>query len=100
MVPFHLAIELNDLPVTVQVEQLDFLADENGLMRYDVRNDHHHAVISINIESVNASKDFTFEAIQAPDEAFSGEDLFEIVAAIKAHNHGLRQELTGSLSPN
>lgn len=100
MVPFHLAIELNNHPVTLQVEQLDFLADENGLMRYDVRSYHRHAVISVNIESVNESKDFTFEAMQSNDEAFSGEDLFEIVAAIKAYNDQLRHQLTHTLFNN
>ena len=100
MMPFHLSIELNDLPVTLQVEQLDFLADENGLMRYDVRCYHRHAVISVNIESVNKSKDFTFDAMQSTDEAFSGEELFEIVARIKAHNDALRHKLTQTLFNN
>lgn len=100
MVPFHLAIELNNLPVTLQVEQLDFLADENGLMRYDVRSEHRNAVISVNIESVNESKDFTFEAMQATDEAFSDEELFEIVAGIRAHNDALRHQLTQTLFNN
>jgi hypothetical protein len=100
MVPFHLTLELNDLPVTLQVEQLDFLADENGLMRYDVRGYHRHAVISINIESVSENKDFTFEAAQPTDEAFSDEELFEIVIAIKAYNDRLRHKLTHTLFAN
>lgn len=100
MMPFHLSIELNNLPVTLQVEQLDFLADENGLMRYDVRSYHRHAVISVDIETVSESKDFTFEAMQSTDEAFNGEELLEIVAAIKAHNDALRHNLTHTLFNN
>lgn len=100
MVPFYLAIELNNFPVTLQVEQLDFLADENGLMRYDVRSHHRHAVISVNIETVDKTKDFTFEAVQSPDEAFSGEELLDIVAAIKEYNDQLRHQLTGNLFSN
>ena len=45
MVPFEIEIELNNMPVSVQVEQLDYLADENGRMHYDVRSGLRQAVI-------------------------------------------------------
>jgi hypothetical protein len=36
MVPFNLEIELAGKTVTINVEQLDRLADEEGFIRYDV----------------------------------------------------------------
>ena len=74
------------MPVSLQVEQLDRLADENGLMRYDVRADGRHVIISVNVEDDLESEEFTFEAVQAIDESFSGDELFEIIKAIRDHN--------------
>ena len=83
MVPFEIEIELNNIPVALQVEQLDYLADENGLMRYDVRGDLRHAVLSVNIEDDPGHPDFTFEAMQAEDESFTGDELLLIIRAIR-----------------
>lgn len=74
------------MPVTLQAEQLDRLADEKGLMRYDVRADGRHAIISVNVEDDLESDDFTFEAVQATDESFSGDELLAIITAIRNHN--------------
>jgi hypothetical protein len=86
MVPFHLDIELKDQAVGLDVEQLDYLADSEGIIRYDVRGDLRHAVISVNIENDPQSPDFTFEAMQSTDEAFSGDELLLIIKAIREHN--------------
>ncbi|TSJ44415.1 hypothetical protein FO440_09615 [Mucilaginibacter corticis] len=83
MVPFEIEIEWNDVPVSLWVEQLDYLADENGLMRFDVRGDARRAVISVNIESDPEHLDFTFEAMQAEDQAFSADELLAIIKAIR-----------------
>ena len=90
MVPFDLLIELNNIPVSIQVEQLDYLADEKGLMRYDVRTDLRHAVISVNIENDPGHPDFTFDTMQTVDESFSGEELLVIIKAIRDYNDQAR----------
>lgn len=90
MVPFEIEIELDNIHVSLQVEQLDYLADENGLMRYDVRADLRQAIISVNIEDDPAHPDFTFEAMQPADESFSGDELVLIIKAIRDHNDQLR----------
>ncbi|MEZ2334761.1 hypothetical protein AB6735_03965 [Mucilaginibacter sp. RCC_168] len=87
MVPFDLLIELNNIPVSLQVEQLDYLADEHGSMHYDVRINLRQAVVLVNIEDDPKHPDFSFEAIQAIEEDFTGEELLVIVQAIYDHNH-------------
>jgi hypothetical protein len=89
MVPFEIEIELNDVPVSLQVEQLDYLTDENGLMRYDVRSGQRQAVISVKVEADPDHPDFTFEAMQAIDDPFSGEELLAIIKGIRHYNDGL-----------
>ena len=86
MVPFEIEIELNDHAVRLWVEQLDYLADENGLIRYDVRGDACHAVVSVNIENNPGHPDFTFEAMQAADESLSGDELLTIIKSIRDYN--------------
>ena len=86
MVPFHIDVIFKDQAVGLEVEQLDYLADREGVIRYDVRGDSRHAVISVNIETDPQSPDFTFEAMQSADEAFSGEELVIIIEAIRQHN--------------
>ena len=61
-------------------------ADENGILRYDVRTGLRQAVISVNIEADPAHPDFTFEAMQAIDESFSGEELLAIIKGIRDYN--------------
>lgn len=86
MVPFEIEIEWNNKLVRLQVEQLDYLADENGLIRYDVRTDLCHAIVSVNIENDPGDPDFTFEAVHATDESFGGEELLLIIKAIRDYN--------------
>lgn len=90
MVPFEIEIELSDVPVSLQVEQLDYLPDENGIIRYDVRNGQRHAVIPVNMEADQAHPDFTFEAMQSIDESFSGEELLAIIKGIRDYNDQVR----------
>jgi len=90
MVPFEIEIELNNTPVSVQVEQLDYLADENGRMRYDIRSGMRQAVILVDIGQDPVHPDFTFEAMQAIDEPFSGEELLAIINGIRGFNEQLR----------
>ena len=100
MVPFEIEIEWNDMPVSLQVEQIDYLADENGLMRYDVRTDLRRAVILVNMEADPGHPDFSFEAMQTIDESFSGEELLAIIKAIKQHNDEARQQPDHTLFSN
>jgi hypothetical protein len=97
MIPFEVLIELNNVPVSVQVEQLDYLADENGRMRYDVRTGLRQAVITVNIEDDPGHRDFSFEAMQAIDEDFSGEELLLIIRAIRDRHFELPSPLDISL---
>ena len=90
MVPFEIEIKLNEIPVSLQVEQLDYLADENGLIRYDVRADLRQTVISVNIEDDPGHPDFTFDTMQAVDESFTGEELLVIIKAIRDYNDQAR----------
>jgi 5,10-methylenetetrahydrofolate reductase len=90
MVPFDLLLEINNIPVSVQVEQLDYLADENGRMRYDLRSGLRRAVISVNIEDDPGHPDFSFEAVQAIDEDFTGDELLVIIRAIREYQNELR----------
>jgi len=86
MVPFEILVELNNSLVSLQVEQLDYIADENGCLRYDVRTGLRQAVILVNIEDKPSQSDFRFEAIQAVGDDFTGEELLNIVQAIHDHN--------------
>lgn len=94
MVPFEIEIELNNIPGSVEVEQLDYLADENGRIRYDVRSGFRQAVILVDIGQDPAHPDFTFEAMQAIGEPFSGEELLAIIKGIRGFNNQLRVPFT------
>jgi hypothetical protein len=87
MVPFHLDIELQEGPVGLEVEQLDYLADEEGFIRYDVRTEDRRAVISVPIEQPLNPEDVNFNAVQAIDEAFCDEDMVTIMKAIQDYNN-------------
>lgn len=71
----------------MQVEQLDYLANEHGLIRYDVRGDNRHAIVSVNIENDPVHPEFSFEAMQSIDESFSGEELLVVIKAIREYNN-------------
>ena len=87
MVPFDILVEIDHRPVSLWVEQLDYLADENGLMRFDVRGDDRRVLLSVDVEADPAHPDFSFEAMQAVDETFSGEELLAMIKAIRdEHN--------------
>jgi hypothetical protein len=89
MVPFHLEIELEEGTVGLEVEQLDYLADEDGFIRYDVRSVERRAVISVPIERSSDPDELSFSAVQAADEAFSDEDIVRIMKAIQDYNEEL-----------
>jgi 5,10-methylenetetrahydrofolate reductase len=97
MVPFEINCEIAQKTVSLTVEQLDRLANENGLMRYDVRTGLRHAVITVNIEADPGHPDFSFEAVQAIDEDFSGDELLAIIRAIRQHQIELRSPQNLSL---
>lgn len=100
MVPFQVAIELEEQPVSLLVEQLDQLADEEGFVRFDVRAAERRAVIFVNTED-NLKPPLTpqeaevyFEAIHYPEQeaafSFSGDftpaEVRLIGQAIREHN--------------
>jgi len=85
MIPFQIEAALNDEPVYLWVEQLDYLADAQGRLRFDVRKDLRQAILVFNTEADPFSPDFTFEAMQSIDQDFSGEELLQIISAIRDH---------------
>jgi hypothetical protein len=85
MVPFQIEAKLNDEPVSLWVEQLDYLADAQGRLRFDVRTDLRQAILVFNVEANPVSPDFTFEAMQSIDQDFGGEELLQIITAIRDH---------------
>jgi len=90
MVPFAIEVELNNVAVSLWVEQLDRLPDDDGLMRYDVRSGLRQAVVALKMEADPYQPDFTFEAVQAIDGFFSGEELLVIIKAIRDYNDQAR----------
>lgn len=50
MVPFSIALALKETPVKLLVEQLDRFADEEGYIRFNVRDERRRAVIFVNIQ--------------------------------------------------
>lgn len=89
MVPFHLEVELNQGTVGLEVEQLDYLADEQGFIRYDVRTHDRRAVISVPVEPLSNENEIRFEAVQAINEGFCDEDMATIMTAIRLYNQQL-----------
>ncbi|MVN91526.1 hypothetical protein [Mucilaginibacter aquatilis] len=77
MTPFYLQIEIESKPLTITVEQLDPLSDDDGFMRYQVASFNHHSVIC-----VNDGKSF------GEDETFTTDEIQVIATAIKEYNNG------------
>jgi len=65
MVPFTVEIELKDQPVSLVVEQLDHLADEEGFVRFDIHTADRRAVLFINIEDQLPPPPLTAQAAEA-----------------------------------
>ncbi len=85
MIPFDLVIALNDARVNLHVKKLDVVADENRFVRYEVLTDGRQAAISVDLEEIFESPDFSFEAVQPSGESFDGNELLQIINAIKAN---------------
>jgi len=104
MVPFNLEIQLSGKPVIINAEQLDRLADDEGYIRYDVREGKRRAVVYVNVEDQTMPLETVqdaeayFEAVHYPEHlpAFSIEDDFaseeiQIIGnAIRQYNRKLR----------
>jgi hypothetical protein len=103
MVPFFLELELDNIMVTVTVEQLQNFADVDGYCRYDITAGERRAVVYVNVEYEDPlppviPQDFEtyYEAIHYPeqaqafidddDERFSSSELNLIAAAIRQYN--------------
>lgn len=103
MVPFQIDLELEHTPVSLTVEQLDRLADEDGFIRFDVRAGERRAVIFVNVEdqlsppATAQEAEAYFEAVHYPESlpAFSTADEFTtdevklIANAIREYNRQL-----------
>lgn len=88
MVPFELELELENNSLTVSVEQLDHLADEEGYIRFDVRTGERRGVIYVNLED-QVGTEKLLEAISM-DEDFTTKEVRAIGNAIRQYNHQLR----------
>lgn len=84
MIPFNLQLELNAGLVTISVEQLEQLADQEGFMRYQIRTFNDRSVVYVNIED---------EPLASPkiigyseDDVFSPDDVKAIATAIRQYN--------------
>lgn len=99
MVPFQIEIEWQNTLVNLIAEQLDNLADEEGYIRFDVRNARRGSVIFVSMEHQppmledSQSQDSHFESLYYSQQytAFSFDETFvagEIVCigrAIREH---------------
>ncbi|MFA6083542.1 hypothetical protein [Mucilaginibacter sp.] len=103
MVPFNLDLELTANPVTITVEQLDRLADEDGFIRFDVSCAERRSVVFVNMENelppvTSQDAEAYFEAVNYPeqvsafseDEVFTPEEVKAIAAAIRKYNNELK----------
>lgn len=103
MVPFNVEIELENTPVSLTVEQLDRLADEDGFIRFDVRAGERRAVIYVNVEdqlsppATAQDAEAYFEAVHYPetlpafstDDEFTADEVKLIANAIRQYNRHL-----------
>jgi len=104
MVPFNLELELAGKVLTVSVEQLDRLADDEGYIRYDITTDIRRAVIYDNVEDqllpleTGQDAEAYFEAVHYPehlpafslDDDFTAAEVNTIANAIRQYNRKLR----------
>lgn len=104
MVPFNLEIEFAGKTETINAEQLDRLADEEGFIRYDVTEGMRRAVVYVNVEDqimpleTKQDMDAYFEAVHYPenqptfsvDDDFSTAEVNIIANAIRQYDRKLR----------
>lgn len=100
MVPFQIEIEWQHLPLSLLAEQLDNLADEEGFIRFDVREGARRAVIFVNVEAqpqIPAMQDPEnyYEALHYPEHpgAFSFDNTFA-AGEIRLIGEAIRQQFT------
>lgn len=103
MVPFFLELELDDITLTITVEQLQNFADVDGYCRYDITAGDRRAVVYVNVEYKEPQRPVTtedfenyFEAIHYAEqsqafidqdnECFNTRELNQIAAAIRQYN--------------
>jgi hypothetical protein len=99
MVPFQIEIEWQNTPVNLIAEQLDNLADEEGYIRFDVRNARRRAVIFVGMEHQppilenSQGQESHFESLHYSqqyaafsfDETFVAGEIVSIGRAIREH---------------
>ena len=104
MVPFNLEVELAGKPVTINIEQLDRLADDEGYICYDVTEGVRRAVIYVEVEDQSMPLETVqdaeayFEALQYPEHPpafstendFASEEVQMVANAIRQHDRKLR----------
>jgi hypothetical protein len=89
MVPFNIAIEMQDKSATAQAEQLNQLADNEGFMPYRIAIGERFSVIYVNIENdvrppiTRQDTEAYFEAIHYPEQvfAYTEDDIFTLEEA-------------------
>ncbi|MGY3212473.1 hypothetical protein [Mucilaginibacter sp. HD30] len=69
VVPFQVEIEWQQMPLSLQAEQLDNLADEEGFIRFDVRAGERRAAIFVNIEVHAQVLENHYETLQYPEKS-------------------------------